>query len=48
MFTYETTGTPGFCFFNFLTSSPVIDEDKDESSDDQKADDSENEEESKE
>ena len=26
VFTYETTGTPGFCFF--LTSSPVIDDDK--------------------
>ena len=25
VFTYETTGTPGYFFFNNLTSSPVID-----------------------
>ena len=24
VFTYETTGTPGYRFFKFLTSSPVL------------------------
>ena len=28
VFTYETTGTPGYFFFKFLTSSPVIEDDK--------------------
>ena len=28
--TYETTGTPGYFSFNYLTSLPVIDEDKEQ------------------
>ena len=28
--TYDTTGTPGYFFFKFLTSSPVIEEDKEQ------------------
>ena len=30
VFTYETTGTPGYFSFNNLTSLPVIDDDKEQ------------------
>ena len=30
VFTYETTGTPGYFFLRFLTSSPVIDDDNEQ------------------